>query len=67
MKRILIIAGGILVFLSVVPLIQFVFDYNELSDYGRGYIWGNVLLLLIGSLLLFAGIKKKRKSPTDEQ
>jgi hypothetical membrane protein len=66
MKTILIIAGGILVFLSVIPIIQFVFDYNELSDYGKGYIWGNVLLFLLGSLLLFMGIKKKRKSEQEE-
>jgi len=67
MKKILIIAGGILVFLSVIPIIQFVFYYNELSDYGKGYIWGNVILFLLGSLFLFLGIKKKKKSAMDQE
>jgi len=67
MKTILIIAGGIIVFLSVVPIIQFVFDYNELSEYGKGYIWGNILLFLLGCVLLFVGIKKKRKSKPDSE
>ena len=67
MKKILIIAGGVLVFLSVIPIIQFVFYYNELSDYGKGYIWGNIILFLLGSLFLYMGIKKKRKSSQDEK
>ncbi len=66
MKRILIIVGGILVFLAIVPIVQYVFEYDQLSNYGRGYIWGgNVLLLLLGSLLLYKGIKRKKKPDSE--
>lgn len=66
MKRILIIVGGVLVFLAVMPIIHYVFDYDGLNDYGSGYIWGNVLLLLLGSLLLFRGIKMKKKPSSED-
>jgi hypothetical protein len=66
MKRILIIVGGILVFLAIVPIVQYVFEYDQLSNYGRGYIWGNVLLLLLGSLLLYKGVKRKKKTDSED-
>ncbi|MDY0076340.1 MAG: hypothetical protein RBR87_03605 [Bacteroidales bacterium] len=66
MKRILIIAGGILVFLAVTPIIQYVFESSSASDYGSGHIWGNVLLLLLGSWLLYKGIKRKRKPNSED-
>ncbi|MCK9450735.1 MAG: hypothetical protein M0Q90_03510 [Bacteroidales bacterium] len=66
MKRILIIAGGILVFLAVTSIIQYVFESSSTPDYESGYIWGNVFLLLLGSWLLHKGIKRKKKPNSED-
>lgn len=66
MKKILSISGGILVFLAIVPIIQYLFENNGFSVKGEGYFYGNVLLLLLGSFLLYKGIKRKKKTDSED-
>lgn len=53
-KKLLLILGIIACVLAIFPLLKYVFDYQQLSEYGRGYIWGKVSLLLVGILLIVA-------------
>lgn len=63
MKRILLYVGIAFCLFGVFPLLQYIFDYTELSDYGKGYIWGKVFILLIGISLLVISRKLNRNSP----
>jgi len=48
---ILVIIGGFGAF-------KYALDYQDLSSYGKGFIWGNILLILMGGFLFFFAIKK---------
>jgi len=37
---------------------RYIADYDILSIYGKGYIWGNVIIFAVGVLLLVWGIVK---------
>lgn len=65
MKKVLSISGGVLVFLAIIPIIQYLFENSGFSVKEEGYFWGNVLLLLLGSLLLYKGIKRKKKPDSE--
>ena len=63
MKYTLILIGVILVAIAVLYFIQLtnlIGDSYEFSNYGLGILAGNSILLLIGVLLMFLGIKKLR-------
>lgn len=60
-KKLLLIFGIIACVFALVPLLQYIFDYGRLSEYGRGFIWGKALLLIIGAVLIAAS-RYKRKS-----
>ncbi|AEE52340.1 hypothetical protein Halhy_4500 [Haliscomenobacter hydrossis DSM 1100] len=62
MKYILLITGAILVIATLVSFVQYLPDYFELSNYGRGYIWGKLLVLGIGLAIIYAGLKVKKAS-----
>jgi len=42
---------------------RYLFDYNILTQYGKGYVWGSIFLLIAGLVLIFFGLKKKKNSP----
>ncbi|MGF1532831.1 MAG: hypothetical protein ACFCUI_03960 [Bernardetiaceae bacterium] len=53
--------GGIILCLAALfSLMTYIFDYAILSAYGKGFIWGKLLLLLIGILLI--AIYRPRKT-----
>lgn len=60
MKKILLILGIMLVLASLFSIGQYVGDYKVLSEYGKGFIWGKILLLTIGAALIFVALKRKR-------
>ncbi|NND06484.1 MAG: hypothetical protein HKN87_08890 [Saprospiraceae bacterium] len=61
MRKMLLILGIMLCLIGTYSLVEYTFDYGELTDYGRGFIWGKALVILIGiSLILFS----LRKNPT---
>ncbi len=59
-KKLLLILGIIVCLFALVPLVQYVFDYQQLSEYGQGFIWGKVLLLVLGGLLIFASLYTRK-------
>ena len=61
MKKLLLVLGIIVVIASLIRIGQYVADYQILSDYGKGYIWGHVLTLAVGALLIFFGLRKKKE------
>ena len=59
MKYILLGLGLLLIFISLISLSQYAYDYIDLSEYGKGYIWGKVIILFVGIILTYFGIKTK--------
>ena len=41
-------------------LIQYVAAYSELSEYGKGFFWGNSLILILGVILIYLGVRKRK-------
>jgi len=64
MKYIFYLIGGILLLSSIYSLVQYALDYDVLSQYGKGYIWGKVLMFIIGAVLIYFGFKKSKKPIT---
>ena len=60
MKKLLLILGIILVLASLFSIGQYIGDYQVLSEYGKGFIWGKILLLAAGAALIFAAWRRKR-------
>ena len=59
MKKIGLITGIILTLMGLFQGARYLFYYNDLTAYGKGFVWGSVLLILVGVLLIFFGLKKK--------
>jgi len=53
MKKVLFYLGILLCILGFFPLLQYALDYNSISDYGKGYVWGKVVILSIGVGTIF--------------
>jgi len=59
-KNVLLITGIVFILISAVSIGQYVSDYGELSDYEKGFIWGQFLILTAGLVLTYFGIKRKK-------
>ena len=59
MKKLLLILGIILVLASLFSIGQYIGDYEVLSEYGKGFIWGKILLLAAGATLIFVALKRR--------
>jgi len=58
MKYLLIGIGGILMLYSSYPLFRYGFSFDIITDYGKGYVIGQLVLFLVGLLCMFIGIRK---------
>ncbi|MCL2038878.1 MAG: hypothetical protein FWG85_00435 [Bacteroidetes bacterium] len=61
MKIILIVIGCILVLYYSISVVQYIWDYSILTEYGKGYVWGKLILLFLGIVITIVGVKKKKK------
>lgn len=62
MKKLILVLGIIFIIASLIRIGQYISDYQILSDYGKGFIWGNIITLALGGLMVFYGLRKKKKS-----
>ena len=63
MKKVTIVIGMVLSLIGFFQGSSYFFDYNNLTNYGKGYVWGSIFLLMIGLVLIYLGLKKKKTSP----
>ncbi|MEM6764232.1 MAG: hypothetical protein AAF655_04895 [Bacteroidota bacterium] len=66
MKKILFYLGLFLTLISLFSVLQYVFDYEILSAYGKGYLWGKLLLLVLGIVLIYFGRRKTSEKQAAE-
>ncbi|MBS3999491.1 MAG: hypothetical protein KGZ71_03300 [Desulfobulbaceae bacterium] len=62
MKKVILIIGIILFLIGLFQGGRYFFDYNVLSHYGKGYVWGSAIIWLIGLTFIIIGLKKKKIS-----
>lgn len=60
MKKAGFIVGVILSLLGLIQGGRYLFDYNSLSPYGKGFAWGSLFLIMIGLTLIFVSLRKGR-------
>lgn len=58
-RKINVAAGSVLFLVGAINVIKYVSDYDLLATYGKGFVWGNGILLLVGFLLIYMGLKKR--------
>jgi hypothetical protein len=59
MRKIVLLAGFVMAIIGFLQLISCAFNYNSLTQYGKGYVWGSVLLLSTGLGFIYLGFKRK--------
>lgn len=62
MKKALVIIGVIFCLMGLFQGYKYILDYNLLTEYGKGYVWGASILFVIGVFLIVLGVKKTSKS-----
>jgi membrane protein DedA with SNARE-associated domain len=60
MRTFLIILGSFISIASLFALGKYAVDFAELSHYGKGYVIGQAVLLILGVALIYIGAKKKK-------
>lgn len=60
MKKISLIIGILLLILGLYQGGKYAVDYSFLSSYGKGYVWGSLLLIIVGSILVYLSSRKKK-------
>jgi multisubunit Na+/H+ antiporter MnhG subunit len=63
MKKWIAIIGVFITLFGLFQVVKYLFDYNSLTDYGKGYVWGSIFLLIVGFFLIIYGVRKKKTSP----
>ena len=62
MKKGSLILGIIFTILGSFQTGKYLFYYTALTDYGKGFVWGSILLIAVGILLIKYGLKRKKSS-----
>gem|GEM_PF-2610402 len=62
MKYFLITVGFIISIVALIQLSRFILKVGQLSDYGQGFMVGNVGLLLIGIVFIAIGYRRGKSS-----
>ncbi len=60
MKKVSLILGIILSLVGLFQVFRYIFEYNTLMQYGKGYVWGSIILFAIGLVLIYFGLRKKK-------
>ncbi|NQW29058.1 MAG: hypothetical protein HQ472_00910 [Ignavibacteria bacterium] len=62
MSKLSMIVGVVILLLGLYQGGKYVLDYNSLTSYGQGYVWGSILLIICGAVLIVFGLKKRKSS-----
>lgn len=62
MKITIVIVGFLVLLVGCFNLGKYLSDYNALAPYGKGFVWGNVILIVAGLLSVLIGLKKKSRT-----
>ncbi len=46
--------------IGIVPLARYILDYSQLTSYGKGFIWGKILIIVVGLFLILVSFKLKK-------
>ncbi len=60
MKRWIIIIGILITLLGLYQGSKYLTDYNDLTNYGKGYVWGSIFIIILGSSIIIYGVRKKK-------
>jgi hypothetical protein len=63
MKKFWLYLGIIICLFGLFPFLRYIFDFQVLSNYGKGFILGKVLIIVIGLSMIFigSGVLKRTK------
>ncbi len=59
MKKWIVAIGTLFLLLGILQFFKYFSNYNILTQYGKGYVWGSGILIIIGIILIIVGTKKK--------
>lgn len=59
MKNLLLSLSLLLLIVGAFNFLKYAGDYSMLSDYGKGYLFGSTILLLVGSIASIIIIRRK--------
>ncbi|REJ84817.1 MAG: hypothetical protein DWQ44_08260 [Bacteroidetes bacterium] len=62
MRKFLFYSGIFIAFISLISIIQYGPGFNSFSEYGQGYFFGKIIMLIFGLALVFIFRKPKLKS-----
>lgn len=62
MKKLFLVLGFILTLLGALQTGRYFLDYQVLTEYGKGYVWGSGIMLVLGLIFLYFGLKASHKS-----
>ncbi len=60
MKKVVFILGIIFFIIGSIQFGRYISSYSILTEYGKGFVWGSILLSLIGVLFIYLGLRKKK-------
>ena len=61
LRKVNVIAGSVLFLVGALNIFTYVSDYDLLATYGKGFVWGNGILMLVGFLMVSMGLKRRTR------
>ncbi len=61
MRIVIRILGALLLLLGAYQTLLYIRDYDVITQYGKGYVWGSVIMTLAGGALVIMSFRKKRR------
>ena len=59
MKFLLLLVGALMVLIGIIKGANYAADYAVLTPYGKGIVWGSLVLVVLGSTIIFLGLRRK--------
>lgn len=55
-----LVIGVLLILIGIASITRYLTDYSVLSPYGKGYVWGNLLMVFIGFIFCYFFYRARR-------